>query len=76
MRWCCQNKNIKEKLETVQTGDYTDQSNEIVRAMRFDVDEEDEESWKDCFCISLYCDEIFVIFLKKKVFLRHTVTIP
>ena len=34
----------KEKLETVQIGDYTDQSNEILREMRADVDEEDEES--------------------------------
>ena len=31
--------------------------------MRVDVDE--EESRKDCFCISLYCDEMLVIFLKK-----------
>ena len=37
-------KKIKEKLETVQIGDYTDQSNEILREMRVDVDEEDEES--------------------------------
>ena len=34
----------------------TDQSNEILREMRVDIDEE------DCFCVSLYCDEILVIF--------------
>ena len=55
-------KKRKEKLKTVQIGDYTDQSNQILREMRVDVDEEDEESRKDCFCISLYCDEILVIF--------------
>ena len=44
-------KKIKEKLETVQIGDYTDQSNEILREMRVDVNEEDEESRKGCFCI-------------------------
>ena len=53
---------IKEKLETVQIGDYTDQSNEILREMRVHVDEEDEESWKDCFYISLYRDKLLVIF--------------
>ena len=41
-------KKIKEKLETVQTGDQsrpnTDHSNEILREMRVDVDEEGEES--------------------------------
>ena len=37
-------KKLKEKLETVQIGDYTDPSNEIVREMRVNVDEEDEES--------------------------------
>ena len=68
-------KKRKEKLETVQIGDYTDQSNEILREMRVDVDEENEESWKDCFCISLYCDEILVIFWKKTFFLKHPVTI-
>ena len=35
---------MKEKLETVQIGDYTYQSNEILREMRVDVDEEDESS--------------------------------
>ena len=35
---------IKEKLETVQIGDYTYQSNEILREMRVDVDEEDARS--------------------------------
>ena len=49
-------KQRKEKLETFQIGDYTDQSNEILREMRVDIDEE------DCFCVSLYCDEILVIF--------------
>ena len=34
---------MKEKLETVHVGDYTDQSNKIQREMRVDVDEEDEE---------------------------------
>ena len=34
----------KEKLETVQIGDYTDQSNKILREMRADVDKEDKES--------------------------------
>ena len=32
-------KTIKEKLETVQIGGYTDQSNEILREMRVDEDE-------------------------------------
>ena len=68
MRWCCQNKKVKEKPENVRTGDYTDQSNEILRQMKEDIDEEDEESWKDCFCISLYCDEILVIFWKRMFF--------
>ena len=44
-------KKIKEKLETVQIRDYTDQSNEILREMRVDVNEEDEASRKGCFCI-------------------------
>ena len=30
--------------------------------MRVDVDEKDEESWPEYYCISLYCDEILVIF--------------
>ena len=58
-------KKAKGKLETVQIGDYTDQSNEILREMRVHVDEEDEESWKDCFYISLYRDKLLVIFWKK-----------
>ena len=37
-------KKRKEKLETVKIGDYTDQSNEILREIRVDIDEEDEES--------------------------------
>ena len=37
-------KKKKKKLVAVQIGDYTDQSNEILRKMRVDVDEEDEES--------------------------------
>ena len=59
MGWCRQNKKRKEKLETIQIWDYTDQSNKILGEIRADLDEEDEESWKDCF--SLYCDEILVI---------------
>ena len=59
--WCC------------QIGDYTDQSNEILREMGVDVDDEDDESWN--FYISLYFDEILVIFWRKKAFLRHPVTI-
>ena len=58
----------KEKLEAVQIGDYTDQNNKILRKMRVDVNEEDQESWKDCLRISLYCDEILLIFWKKKMF--------
>ena len=34
----------REKLETVQIGDYTDQSNEILKEMRVNVDEEDKEN--------------------------------
>ena len=34
-------KKIKEKLKTVQIGNYTDQSNEILRELRVDVDEEE-----------------------------------
>ena len=37
-------KEIKEKLEAVQMVYYTDQSNKILRKMRVDVDEEDEEN--------------------------------
>ena len=37
-------KKTKEKLETVQIGDYTDQSIEILREIRVHVDEEDQES--------------------------------
>ena len=37
-------KKIKQKLEIVQIGDYTDQSSKALREMRVDVDEEDEES--------------------------------
>ena len=37
-------KKLKEKLETVQIGDYTDQSNKVLKEMRVDVDEEDKES--------------------------------
>ena len=37
-------KKIKEKLENAQIGDYTHQSNEVLREMRIDVDEEDKES--------------------------------
>ena len=37
-------KKRNEKLETVHIGHYTDQSNEILREMRVDVDEEDQES--------------------------------
>ena len=37
-------KQIKEKLEAVQMVYYTDQSNKILRKMRVDVDEEDEEN--------------------------------
>ena len=46
MVWCCQNKKKrKEKLEIYQIGDYADQSNEILREMSVDVDEEgDKES--------------------------------
>ena len=61
-------KKIKEKLRTVQIKDYADQSNKILKEMRVDIDEEDEESWRDCFCISLCCGEIVVIFWKKKMF--------
>ena len=46
MEWCCQNKKITKKLETVQIGDYEHQSNEILREIRVDIDEEHEESWK------------------------------
>ena len=53
MGWCCQNNKKTNKLETVQKGDYTDQSNEILREMRVDVDEEHDKSWKGCFCISM-----------------------
>ena len=35
---------MKQKLETVQIGDYTDQSNKILREMRVDVDEDEKES--------------------------------
>ena len=38
------NKNKKNKLETAQTGNHTNQSNKILKKMRLDVDEEDEES--------------------------------
>ena len=38
------NKNKKKKLETAQTGNYTNQSNKILKEMRVDVNEEDEES--------------------------------
>ena len=37
-------KKIKEKLRTVQIEDYIDQSNKILKEMRVDIDEEDEES--------------------------------
>ena len=37
-------KKIKEKLRTVQIEDYADQSNKILKEMRVDIDEEDEES--------------------------------
>ena len=37
-------KKLKEKLETVQIGDYTDQSNKVLKEMGVDVDEEDKES--------------------------------
>lgn len=33
---------IKEELETVQIGDYTDQNKKILREMRVDVDEDEE----------------------------------
>ena len=36
-------KKRKKTPETVQIGDYTDQSNEILREMRVDVDEKDDE---------------------------------
>ena len=34
----------KEKLEAVQIGDYTDRNNKLLRKMRVDVNEEDQES--------------------------------
>ena len=37
-------KKIKEKPRTVQIEDYADQSNKILKEMRVDIDEEDEES--------------------------------
>lgn len=58
-------KETYKKLKTVQIGDYIDQSNEILKDIRVDVDEEDEEDWNHCFCIPLYYDEILRIFWKK-----------
>ena len=49
----------KAKQETVKRGNYANQRNKILRDMSVDVDEEDNEN---CFCISLYCDEILLIF--------------
>ena len=68
MEWCYQNKKRQEKLQTVEIGNYTDQRNEILREMRVNVDEEDEESRKGCYCISLHCNEVLVISWKKMFF--------